>query len=71
MILNNNFQPSCNLPAAWFTFLFGKQINSTSPVNPIHNIEKSVYFYQVIFEKNVAIKIYFTSMANVSMLTVL
>lgn len=40
-----------NSPTAWFTFLFGKQINSTVPVNPVHNIEKSVYFFQVMFYK--------------------
>lgn len=41
-----NILPMSNSPAAWFTFLFGKQINSTASVNPVHNIEKSVYFYQ-------------------------
>lgn len=40
-----------NSPTAWFTFLFGKQINSTTPVNPVCNIEKSIYFYQVIYKK--------------------
>jgi len=38
--------PTTNSPAAWFTFLFGKQINSTSPLIPVNNIDKSICFKQ-------------------------
>jgi hypothetical protein len=44
----NHFQPVSNSPTAWFTFLFGRQINASTPLNPVHNIDKTIYFFQVI-----------------------
>lgn len=41
-----NILPLSNSPTAWFTFLFGRQINASTPVNPVHNIDKTVYFFQ-------------------------
>ncbi|XP_050534270.1 uncharacterized protein LOC126901661 isoform X2 [Daktulosphaira vitifoliae] len=38
--------PSSYSPTIWFTYLFGKQINSSTPVNPVCNIDKCIFFTQ-------------------------
>ncbi|VVC24265.1 Hypothetical protein CINCED_3A021528 [Cinara cedri] len=46
IIYPHDLLPTSNSPAVWFKFLFGREINSMSPVNPVHNIEKSAFFFQ-------------------------
>ncbi|XP_050436437.1 uncharacterized protein LOC126843129 [Adelges cooleyi] len=38
--------PPSYSPTIWFTYLFGKQMNTLDTVNPVHNIDKCIFFTQ-------------------------